>query len=249
MGSRYRQWAPAVAPRRQVACVWVRESDAGAAHRQLIVPDGCLDLLWDGAQVQVVGPDRVPRTVPVPGGTRMAGLRLRPGAAALLLGRTPARELCDLQVPLAELAPGTAELLTERLGTAGTATAAAELLDAFAAELRPGRPPDPLVEQAVAALGRPRPAPLPRLAEHLGLSERQLRRRLTDAVGYGPSTLHGVLRFQRALAAARRDGRPLAEAAAAAGYADQAHFTREVRRLAGVPPTTLLGRRPERGIG
>jgi AraC-like DNA-binding protein len=46
--------------------------------------------------------------------------------------------------------------------------------------------------------------------------------------------------MQRALALART-GTPLAEAAARAGYADQAHLTREVRELAGVPPTRLLG--------
>jgi AraC-like DNA-binding protein len=73
----------------------------------------------------------------------------------------------------------------------------------------------------------------------LGVSERQLRRRFEDAVGYGPKTLARVLRFQRFLALAAGGG-DLARLALSAGYADQAHLTRECRRLAGRTPVALL---------
>ena len=59
------------------------------------------------------------------------------------------------------------------------------------------------------------------------------------AFGYGPKTLHQVLRFQRALRLARAGGR-LSDVAAVVGYADQAHMARDTRRLAGVPITELL---------
>jgi hypothetical protein len=50
-----------------------------------------------------------------------------------------------------------------------------------------------------------------------------------------------VLRFQRFLALAARDAAPdLAWLAFEAGYADQAHLTRESTRLAGLPPAALL---------
>jgi AraC-like DNA-binding protein len=76
----------------------------------------------------------------------------------------------------------------------------------------------------------------------LGLSERQLRRRFVDAVGYGPKTLARILRFQRFLALAG-SGEDLARLALAAGYADQAHLTRETRRLAGRTPLELANAR------
>ena len=37
-----------------------------------------------------------------------------------------------------------------------------------------------------------------------------------------------------------RSGRTLVEVAAAVGYADQAHLTRDVRALTGVSPSALL---------
>jgi AraC-like DNA-binding protein len=50
-----------------------------------------------------------------------------------------------------------------------------------------------------------------------------------------------VLRFRRARALARRNADVhLAELAAAAGYADQAHLTRECRRLSGLTPSELF---------
>ena len=48
-----------------------------------------------------------------------------------------------------------------------------------------------------------------------------------------------MLRLQRALTAAR-GGEPLAQAAAGAGYAGQAHFAYDCRPLAGVPATALV---------
>lgn len=84
--------------------------------------------------------------------------------------------------------------------------------------------------------------PVAATADELGIGARRLHRRSLAAFGYGPKTLARVLRLQRALALAR-GGTPLAETAVRAGYADQAHLTRDVRELAGVPPVELLGRR------
>jgi AraC-like DNA-binding protein len=77
-----------------------------------------------------------------------------------------------------------------------------------------------------------------------------LRRRCQDAVGYGPKTLQRVLRFRRFVAQIdaaagnpRAGAGDLATIAARAGYADQAHLTRECRRLAGLTPAALARQR------
>ena len=76
-------------------------------------------------------------------------------------------------------------------------------------------------------------------AETVNLGPRQLHRMSLRAFGYAPKTLAKVLRFDRALALAR-GGTPFATVAAVAGYADQAHLSRDVRRFAGVPLSTLV---------
>ncbi|HKZ12213.1 MAG TPA: helix-turn-helix domain-containing protein [Solirubrobacterales bacterium] len=82
------------------------------------------------------------------------------------------------------------------------------------------------------------------IATALGFSERQLRRRFLATVGYGPKTLQRILRMRRFLKLASVDG--LAGGAAAAGYADQAHLSREVRALTGLTPSEILT--PQRAI-
>ncbi|WP_434056803.1 helix-turn-helix domain-containing protein [Amycolatopsis ponsaeliensis] len=90
---------------------------------------------------------------------------------------------------------------------------------------RPGTPHN-APEVAAARLEDPGP---------FAVSERRLRRRFVQAVGYGPATYLRVTRFQRAVALAPRVP-GLAALAAAAGYADQAHLSRDCRALTGLTP-------------
>jgi transcriptional regulator GlxA family with amidase domain len=166
------------------------------------------------------------------------GVRLRVGAAGCALG-LPARELLDLSVGLEEIWGAAGAELAERLAAAPGAAAALAVLTAAVARRVPERGGlDPVVRAAALHVARPGVA-VETLGSAVGLGERQLRRRFADAVGYGPKTLQRVLRFQRFLAIAQRDG-DLASVALEAGYADQAHLTRECRRLAGLPPAALL---------
>jgi transcriptional regulator GlxA family with amidase domain len=100
------------------------------------------------------------------------------------------------------------------------------------------------VDAAVAALRRDPGLDVRALAASVALSERHLRRRFHDAVGYGPKRLARVLRLQRLLAEARRrPGATGAELAFAAGFSDEPHMGREARALAGVGAQALLRER------
>ncbi|MFE7648022.1 helix-turn-helix transcriptional regulator [Streptomyces phaeoluteigriseus] len=212
------------------AVVWTNTPTGGVPRP--VLPDGCMDLLWNEDRLLVAGPDT---RAYIPDGPTVAwaGLRLYPGTAPALLG-VPAHELRDRRVALADLWPA-AEVrrLRARVEAAKhPATALEELA------LERAAPPDPELRRLVTALATGRP--IAATADRLGLGPRQLHRRSLHAFGYGPKTLARILRLQRALALARR-GVPYADTAARAGYADQAHLAREVRELSGMTLTELLG--------
>ncbi len=192
-----------------------------------------MDLLWIEGELFVAGPDTRAYVSSSEAGVQFAAIRFAPGTAAGFLG-VPARELLDQQVPLADLwSPGRSRRLADRIGKAahpapGLEEAAVALFD---------EPPDRLIGEVVHGIREG--AGVPALAGRVGLSERQLHRRCVDAFGYGPKMLDRVLRMNRALANART-GLSLASVAAQSGYADQAHLTREIKALTGVPPTDLL---------
>ncbi len=217
-------------------CTWERCDGGGDPVR--VVPDGCIDVVWtERAATQVVGPNTSAFLVALDAGVRVVGARLRPGAAPALLG-VDAAALCDGRVGLEEVWHDDGRRLAQRLDDAGAGVERRGLLvAALAARAGRAAAPDPLVRAAVAGLAAPHARVEP-LARELGVSARQLRRRVESAVGYGPKLLARVLRLQRALAAARA-GEELAAVAAGAGYADQAHFAHDCRELAGVTATAL----------
>lgn len=216
-----------------IACTW--ELVATTEHQQRVVPDACMDLIWSDERLIVAGPDTKARVVALAPNSRLVGARVRPGAAAAALG-LPASELRDISPDAAEvLGRDVAAALLDQL-QAG-ADPHALLLQAL--ELRGVREPDPLVRAAVSALGRPG-AKVGLVACELGVSTRQLQRRVSDAVGYGPKLLARVLRFRRLQTLPKA---PLVDLALDAGYADQAHMTVEVTRLAGIPPVRFLKER------
>lgn len=241
----YREHAPPAALARHVLCTWSQTIGTGEAwHAQRVLPDGCADIVWIGERPPLVaGPATRPVDVPLPPGTSVIGVRLRPGAAAQVLG-PPASALADRDTSLGEIWRHDDELLSARITDAAASAARLALAArALSRRLVDAPPCDPVPAAAVAWLARHPQGRIERLAGALDLSGRQLHRRFVGAVGYGPKIFQRVLRLQRLLALA---GRPraeragLADLAADAGYADQAHMSREVQALAGRRPSALL---------
>jgi AraC-like DNA-binding protein len=236
--SGYRAVPPAPQLRAFVECLWVNTVPAGRQDGR-ILPDGRMDLVWiRGHGVLVAGPQSQFTTRPVEAPLLAVGARFHPGAAASLL-RLPAAELLDRHVPLAAVDPGLAARIDARLDNAGDDQEAFAALNLELTRCLDGLPqPDPALRAAVGLL-RDSSTSVAAVAERVFLSERQLHRRFTERVGYGPKTLQRILRFQHALDELRGPRAELAGAAAAAGYADQAHLSRETRRLAGLSPGEL----------
>jgi AraC-like DNA-binding protein len=237
----YREFAPSRALYPLVACRWVRNvPEQGNEDSTLVLPDGCVDLLWRDDELVVAGPDQSAQPTPIRPGETILGLRLRPGIAGTVLGM-PASEVLDSRVPMEEVLGRQTSALAERLNESDGDESVFGLLEGLVASRLRGERLDPLVLAATRRLGFPG-SRVDRLAEALGISERQLRRRFHRAVGYGPKTLDRVLRFRRfvsqAPAVAAGDG-DLARIAADLGYADQAHMARDCQRLSGLSPTRL----------
>jgi AraC-like DNA-binding protein len=233
----YREWLPPAALRGSLACLWVQviAADAGPVVTD-VLPDGCADLIWQsGRGSYLAGPDTGPAPAELPAGTIIVGARFRPGGGGPALG-LPLARLRDQRVDLADCLPGLARQLPADLAP----DAALDLVTGLSARLASDGPPDPMVLHGTRLLASGRTT-VAQLGTALAVSERQLRRRFDASVGYGPKTLHRVLRFRQALARlSTAPGRAdLATLALQAGYADQAHLTRETTRLAGLPPAAL----------
>ncbi len=213
------------------ATLW-RRTVSAAEPSTRILPDGCLDLIWDGRILFVAGPDTSARWHHSTPGTSYVGLRFAGGRGPALVG-VPASELRDRTVHLHDLWPTRdARELVERVQ--GDPRRA---LEAWTVERAADGGTDPLGPQLLAMAEAD--LPVAQMAGSLGFSSRQLLRRCLSLFGYGPRHLARVVRFTRALDHARR-GTPLAQVAGDCGYADQAHLAREVRDLAGTTTTGLL---------
>lgn len=203
----------------------------GSRQSSLILPDGCLDLLWDGEHLQIAGPDTKAH-LHVPRDDRaFLALRFAAATGPAALGIS-AEDVLDRQVPLEDFwGTRRTALLEEQLALGGTAALERWLRTA-------PEPSGPLGSQvfgmAQAGLS------VAEMAAETGFSARQLQRRSKELFGYGAGHLARVLRLQRALGRARL-GRPLAQVAAETGYCDQAHLSREVRALTGRTPLQLVG--------
>lgn len=229
-------------------CAWSLDLPAPGEVEE-IAPDGCCELIFhhldppseirpDGEAVQpaalLYGPlTRVLRLRPH-GPMRMTALRFTPWGVGALHGdpgrlrnsATPAEAVFgpDMSRALAVLAAET--------DLAGFAAAASVRL----AEIMKVTPAL-LAAQAVGRDFEARPeAGIAGLAAGAGCSQRTLARRLARSCGLTPGEFLGLQRFQRARAAIKSGESGLAGIALESGYADQAHMTREFRRLAGRTP-------------
>jgi len=258
--SSYREFAPQHAMVAVLACTWEARpgwpdqptgkdtrTTAVLSPRMLpVLPDGCLDLTWDGRHLRAAAATAGPTRHPIDTPADTVGLRLQPGWAAAVLG-VPAHHLPPV-LELSQLwSTPTVRQLEERLSHAATNPQRRDLLTELTAHrLTKHHRVDRQVLAAISHIARGHVS-VHATAEAVGLSVRQLRRRFDEHVGLSPKTLHIILRFQHFLRAAQdpNQRRNLADIATTYGYSDQSHLTRECRRLANSTPRSLAIRAPQ----
>jgi AraC-like DNA-binding protein len=256
----YAEYAPSPRLSNVVRCIWTLEGQVEdlATAAQPILPDGRSEIIihlgdpfermhGDGAgerqpQTIFAGQLRSSLVVRPTGRISVVGVRFRTDGAPALI-RCPQHVLAGLTLDLDDLSRSLARQLRDVSAAQPNLSQAARAVDdCLQSHLDESRI-DPHVRLAVVTIQRQRGAgSVDGIAALTGLSRRHLERRFRDVVGLSPKRFARITRFQRALrmfeqGAARRRG---AAAAAACGYADQAHFIRDFGELAGCAPEAHL---------
>jgi len=213
----------------------------------LVLPlDDPLRVSWEGrpatmhtAWASLSGLHTVPAAIHHDGTQRGVQLALTLEGARVLLGR-PAAELSGALTDLdAAAVPRVLRELPERVQAAESWPARIALVDRTLAALAArGGDVAPRAEVAHALALLTSGARVTDVADEVGYSRRRLSTLVRAECGLAPKAFQRVARFESARRMLGR--RPLAEVAAACGYADQGHLTREWTALAGCTPTVWL---------
>jgi AraC-like DNA-binding protein len=236
--------------RRHFACVWRLCDPAPLRGVQTIYPDGRCEMivhggrsrLWDavaGWHEQAPTLFAAQRATAVQfeplGEMNDLGIRLQPAASSLLTD-----DLAALRDRVVDLASLDANLSRSLVGAARRFIAGEpQDLWKLLARLAEKHPIDPRIESAVARIeASGGAARIDALARAASWSVRTLQTRFLASVGLAPKEFARVLRLQATLRALDGDA-PLADLANSTGFADQAHATREIKRVTGLTPARL----------
>jgi len=247
---RYCEFQPSKALKPYVACYWTIDVEAfgrGVMHR--ILPDGCIDLIFDLKERSTPKGAFVTGLMPafeafeLIGDFSMFGIRFFAEAARRLIVY-PVAELSGHRVFLDELWGKAAGPIVEEVQTASSA---AEIIDRVEVMLmkqlqRYNSSSDRLLESGMryiyASQGR---LSIRSLAEKLGYSERNVRRIFRDELGAGPKQLIDIVRFQFLLQELQqRTSFRFADVAVKYGYYDQSHLIRGFKQYYGLSPNEVF---------
>ena len=260
----YREHAPCDRLGEVLDCLWTLEGHARelGGEPQPVLPDGRTEIvvhfgdrfdrrragqLEQQPALIFAGQLTGQLTLAPTGRIAVLGIRFRPEAPPALV-RQPLHELTGVVGDLESIDVRLYRALCRVRESAASLERAVELAQAALVGIAEPSRIDPRVRWAVALVQhRHGQVAIDAVVRESCASARQLERLFNDAVGISPKRLARITRFQRALVWLERAGTSNrgAAAAAACGYADQAHFIRDFKDLAGCPPGEHLLRRAE----
>lgn len=205
--------------------VWCSAGAAAGVAR--VLPDVHSDLIFWRGSLYLAGYDTVAHHFSRGRAEATYGVRLPPGVLSPLLGDSAA-QATDRRVPL----DSSAQRVVRARSVGALADIARQLIADAAPDADVSRSARAVLTQAQAG------SKVATIAAELGWSTRRLHRFCMTTFGMPAALLRGVYRFRTAntLLAA---GVSLGAVAAQAGYADQAHLTRETRRYAFTTPARI----------
>jgi AraC-like DNA-binding protein len=226
---------------------WAFETDAGDPdnYEHVIVPDGTANIaviepMPGGPFVSVAGPSPVAVRVPVQRGLTYLGARIRAGAWRAVLKQEVAG-LVGEKRPLAMLAPHLAAAIGAMCGGCRDIAGFADGFEkAIAGHIDPSQRDPEVCGLAQRLADCDGFASLADIMASGAIGERQLRRRFQRETGMSPKVFARLRRVRRACIdlAYQRPGK-VAAISADHGYADQPHFSRELKAVFGLSPRQL----------
>ena len=245
--SLYREYPPSAALRPYVECYWSRVSGTapGVPLTQRVLPDGCIDILFDlGSRRDtafVIGPMTRPLMFESAETENMIAVRFRPGGAFAFFD-VPMSALTDLRPEIAHFWKDATAFEATILERDSVALQIEALESALLQRLAGARAIDPRVRAAVASLrGKSGLTSVDSLSQELGITRQHLARRFQEQVGLTPKMFARITRMQDVL---RRigNGREVdwCTVALDSGYYDQAHMIDDFKDLCGTSPARYL---------
>jgi AraC-like DNA-binding protein len=248
----YREYPPHPALSAHVDCMWtarVLSVAPGRAHTHRVLPDNCVDILWqDGGQPAfAVGMMSTAIQVASAGPLVTVAVRFKPGAAGAFLA-TPLHALTDQRADIDLLwGRSDADRLADALWTRELSDR--ERIALIETQLlRRLRDVDPmagggaLIRSALGVLDASGGAVrIDDLATQLGVSRQHLAAQFRARVGLSPKLYARICRFRRATAALKASPAPdWARLALECGYFDQSHLIHDFQEFAGSAPERFL---------
>ncbi|HJZ70509.1 MAG TPA: helix-turn-helix transcriptional regulator [Vicinamibacterales bacterium] len=261
----YREHRPSARLASAVACFWTLEGHARELgdESQPVLPDGRAEFVVQfGDRFDRCDPEAGPQSQPAAifagqierplalrptGHVAVLGVRFRPDGAAQFM-RVPQHELIGSTLDVACVSPALAAAARVVRDTAPTLQQAVPIMERLLVDaMTTGARERRLAFAVDTIVRRGGLVSIDDAARAAGLGRRQLERLFLRDVGLPAKQLARIVRFQRALRILERDPHPPrgVRAAQASGYADQAHFIRDFRELAGCAPRQHLLRGAE----
>src|SRR5688572_9904158 len=211
------------------------------APRYTALPDGCVDLVVEVAPKNhgawIYGSTTRPTDIACSHGAHYLGIRFKPGQSRHFID-ADACDLTDARAELHSLTSFPTEMIATRIDSSALFS---NLDEIFTATLSRSPPDVSLIDRVIQHVGaRHGLVSIEAVARHFGKSRRQLERTFLQIVGVPLKFFCTLARLRHAARLISQPlQRPLTAIAGDAGYSDQAHMTRDFRRLAGVTPARL----------
>ncbi|MBE9916630.1 helix-turn-helix transcriptional regulator [Paenibacillus donghaensis] len=242
----YREMPPCASLRPFVACYWYLKSSSPlqeeVPHR--VLPDGCVDILFDftAGKVNFVGVMSKADLVPLIGDVHLMGIRFLPQSIPFLL-KGEAGFLANGMLGLGEVWGRQAAFAGKVLVPELSAAQRIEIMEKELISRFKHYDPDPkwsgMLNFITEKNGK---ITIAELADYYPISERHIARTFKSLVGITAKEYASIIRFQSVLQQLKQMKSSInwSDLSVHSGFYDQSHFINEFKKRYGITPGSLI---------